>query len=83
MTQVACGDNHSAVLVWEAVPVEKKQQPAESRQAALEWPKVTYRPQVYVFGHNLGGQCGTGKAGNVGKVTVPQVSAHIQSIKPT
>lgn len=77
-TQVACGENHSAVLVWEPVPTaapSSSDKPAElSREERLKWPEVTYRPSVYVFGHNLGGQCGTGKAGNLAKLTTPQAS---------
>ena len=38
---------------------------------------ISYRPQVYVWGHNLGSQCGTGKAGNLAKPTVPQVRRFI------
>jgi hypothetical protein len=32
---------------------------------------ITYKPQVYIWGHNLGAQCGTGKSGNLAKPTVP------------
>lgn len=74
-TQVACGENHSAVLVWEpvAAPSSSKENVELTREERLKWPTVTYKPVVYVFGHNLGGQCGTGKPGNLAKLTTPQV----------
>ncbi len=83
--QVAAGENHSAALLLE--PVLPKATGSSSGGSpptyALKGPAqgppppkdlvVTYRPAVYVWGHNLGAQCGNGKNGNLARPTVPQV----------
>jgi hypothetical protein len=84
---VACGENHSAALLLEPVQPKPStatdgNNGETPRTYALKGPAqgppppkdlaITYRPAVYVWGHNLGAQCGTGKAGNLARPTVPQ-----------
>ncbi len=66
--QLACGENHSAVVV-----VEPSLKANANGGPPPTDPPLTYRTQVYVWGHNLGAQCGTGKAGNLAKPVTPLV----------
>jgi len=59
---LGCGENHSAALL-----VEPSVKANSNGGPPLKENELNYKPQVYVWGHNLGGQCGTGKAGNVAK----------------
>ncbi|KAM3568836.1 hypothetical protein VYU27_009049 [Nannochloropsis oceanica] len=59
---LGCGSNHSAAVVVEPSVKANSRGGPPSRDVELK-----YKPQVYVWGHNLGGQCGTGKAGNIAK----------------
>jgi len=59
---LGCGENHSAALLVE--PSVKANSSGGPPSKEIE---LIYKPRVYVWGHNLGGQCGTGKAGNVAK----------------
>ena len=61
------------------VPKGEKKATKESKKESMNLKErppgrdaiITYKPQVYVWGHNLGAQCGTGKSGNLAKPTVP------------
>ena len=84
---VACGEHHSAALLLEPVPPPCEARDANGNAPpqgyALKGPaqgppppkdlKIEYRPAVYVWGHNLGAQLGTGKPGNMARLVTPQV----------
>jgi len=73
---LACGENHSAAVVVEPTVRANKNGGPPPREAAS-----TFRTQAYVWGHNLGGQCGTGRAGNVGKpVVVEGVGGRVDAV---
>ena len=59
---LGCGSNHSAAVLLEPSVKANSSGGPPSRDVELK-----FKPQVYVWGHNLGGQCGTGKAGNIAK----------------
>jgi len=59
---LGCGENHSAALMVEPSVKANSNGGPPSKEVELK-----YKAQVYVWGHNLGAQCGTGKAGNVAK----------------
>lgn len=84
---VACGEHHSAALLLEPVPPPCEARDANGERPPLAYAlkgsaqgppppkdlKIEYRPVVYVWGHNLGAQLGTGKPGNMARLVTPQV----------